>query len=159
MSVDSTFSGTLLITYPDGNVILVDPGEDLPELLPSGVSVEVFGGTVTISTGSGDSASASCHGTDFAIGGGASVSLQCDEESGKLQIQEGNVTVVSRDGTTHALTEGDVFSISGDSNDLPSTEDDSDTNQNKNDDSLGSGEKPDSTNIDNSRNTDSSVFQ
>lgn len=105
IQVQPDFQGTLLITFPDGDVQFVNAGESLPEI-PSGSTVEVFSGQLTVSAEPGESVTISCLGTSAGVGGGGSASVSCGEDSGSVKALSGNVVITDQDGNTSELTEG-----------------------------------------------------
>ncbi len=110
ITVNPDFQGTLLVTFPDGKVQMYDAGEALPDI-PSGSSIEVFGGKMTVSTDEGDSVKVSCLGSEGGVGGGGSATVGCGENEGKLSVIKGTVQMTSPDGSTKNLTEGQDYSI------------------------------------------------
>lgn len=110
IAIQTDFTGTLLITSPDGNIDMYDEGETVPEILPNSV-IEVFGGKFTITTEAGDSVSCSCLNHTIAVGGGASAALSCEEESGLVKVLKGSVTLIDPEDKEHIIPEGKEFSI------------------------------------------------
>ncbi len=120
ITVQPDFQGTLLVTFPDGKVQMIDAGEPLPDI-PSGSSVEVFAGKVALSTGQGDALKLSCLGSEGSVGGGSSVSLGCGETEGTVSVKKGAVQILEPDGTQKNFTEGQEYSmkLKEDSSDQP----------------------------------------
>lgn len=85
VTVESGFSGTLIITHPDGDVLLLEPGDPLPEI-PQDAMVEVFDGNVTLHTEEGDQVQVGCFGEGHSVGGGSSAELTCGDTSGVLKV-------------------------------------------------------------------------
>ncbi len=110
IQVQPDFQGTLLITFPDGNVQFVNAGENLPDI-PSGSTVEIFSGQLTVSAEPGESVTISCLGTSAGVGGGGSASVSCGEDSGSVKALSGNATIADQNGNTSELAEGSEFTI------------------------------------------------
>ena len=110
ITIQPDFQGTLLITFPDGKVQMYDAGEALPEI-PSGTSIEIFGGKMSLSTDQGDSVKLTCLGSEASVGGGASCSMGCSEAEGKLNVTKGPVQVTQGDGTQKSITDGQEYPI------------------------------------------------
>lgn len=109
VSIEPTFEGTLVITTPEGEINLYEPGDTLPEIA-SGSIVEVFDGSFTLSAGSGDNVRLACLEHEVAAQGG-SAKLSCGESTGTLNVLQGSVTVTPPEGTQTTLTEGQSYDI------------------------------------------------
>jgi len=109
VSVEPGFEGTLVITTPDGEINLYEPGDTLPEI-KTGSVIEVFDGSFTLSAGDGDNVRLACLEHEASSQGG-SVKLSCGESSGTLNVVQGAASITSPDGTQTALTEGQSFDI------------------------------------------------
>ena len=110
ITVQPDFQGTLLVTFPDGTVQMIDVGEPIPDI-PAGSSVEIFAGKMTLSTDPGDSLKLSCLGSEASVGGGSSVSFGCGESEGTLNVAKGTVQVTQADGSQKSLTDGQEYAI------------------------------------------------
>lgn len=77
------FQGTLVITFPDGDIALLEAGDPVPAI-PSGSVIEVFDGSFTLKTDAGDNITVACLENEAVVGDGASVTLSCREETGTL---------------------------------------------------------------------------
>ena len=108
--VQPDFQGTLLITFPDGKVQMYDAGEALPDI-PSGASIEIFGGKLSVSTDEKDSVKLTCLGSEASVGGGAACTMGCGESDGKLQVVKGPVRIVQGDGSQKDIPEGEEYPI------------------------------------------------
>ncbi len=85
VTIAPSFTGTLIITLPDGDVTLLENGDPIPEI-PQGATLEVFNGSIKVQTGSGDNVQMGCFGSGQSVGGGSSATLSCGETSGLLTI-------------------------------------------------------------------------
>ncbi len=85
ITVDAGFTGTLILTAPDGNVTLFEAGDSLP-VIPDGATIEVFDGSLTIHTGPSEHVQVGCFGQNQTAGGGSTASLSCGESSGTLKV-------------------------------------------------------------------------
>ena len=110
VTVDPGFQGSLMITTPDGDVQLVEPGQTLPEIAPNSLS-EVFNGQITLSTDEGESVLLSCLGTEASVGGGSSATLACSEEAGNLKVTKGSAHVKDPAGNEKDVPEGQEYPI------------------------------------------------
>jgi len=105
ITLDPDFKGTVVITSPDGELILLEPGDEVPDIVP-GSTVEVFDGSATLHTEANDSIQASCLGNDFAVAAGDAASLSCGEETGSLKAIKGAIEATDPDGKTFEIAEG-----------------------------------------------------
>lgn len=110
ISVNPDFEGTLLITFPDGKVQMYDPGEALPEI-PSGSSIELFGGKMVVSTDAGDSLKLSLLGTEAQVAGNSSIAVSSGESDGKLSVVKGSLQVTQADGSQKGVPEGEEYTV------------------------------------------------
>lgn len=119
ITIDSGFEGSIVISYPDGNTEILNPGDAIPQI-PSGSTVTVMGGKAKISTdGQGDQVQCNCLGADFDLSGTSSVQLTCGDKSGNLEVLGGRVQARSS-GDTKNLQSGDEYPIlSGDAQAAP----------------------------------------
>lgn len=85
VTVDPSFTGTLVITHENGEVFLYENGDVLPEI-PQNATIEVFDGTLTLTTEAGDQVQMGCFGGTQSVGGGSAASLTCEATSGKLTV-------------------------------------------------------------------------
>jgi len=108
--INPDFEGTLVITTPDGNIILLEPGDEIPEIL-SGSLLEVFDGYFTVETDPGDSVQILCLGHEISVGDGSSISLSSAEEAGSLSVLAGSVSLVTPAGDLVDLNIGDDYQI------------------------------------------------
>lgn len=119
--LEPNFSGTLLITFPNGEITFIGPGEPIPEI-PANSLVEVLEGQVTIHAGEGDTVNVSCLGEGGAAQGGSSVALTCGSDSGLLKVLQGSFNLVDREGNETNLSEGAEYPIQlGEPSEAPPT--------------------------------------
>ncbi|OGW72577.1 MAG: hypothetical protein A2Y02_01430 [Omnitrophica bacterium GWA2_52_12] len=85
ITVDPDFTGTLILTAPDGNVTLFESGDPLP-VIQDGATLEVFDGNLTIHIEGDEHVQVGCFGQNQTAGGGSTASLSCGESSGTLKI-------------------------------------------------------------------------
>jgi len=85
ITIDPSFTGTLILTSPNGEVTLFEAGDPLPEITPKS-TIEVFDGVFTMHTQTGDEVSVGCFGDGHSVGGGSTASLGCGENSGLLKV-------------------------------------------------------------------------
>lgn len=109
VSVESGFQGTLVITSPEGEINLYEPGDALPEIQP-GSTLEVFDGSFTVAIGASDKVQLACLEHEIA-GADASFKLACGETSGTLTAVKGTATVTKPDGTQATVKEGESYNI------------------------------------------------
>lgn len=109
ISVDSNFEGTLVLTTPEGEINLYEPGDPLPEIQPGSI-IEVFDGSFSLTAGTGDQVQLACLEHDISSQGG-SMRLACGETTGTLTVVKGSATVTSPDGEQASINEGDTYDI------------------------------------------------
>jgi len=110
ITIDPGFEGTLVITTPEGDIQLVEPGEPMPEIA-SGSVIEVFDGTFTLTTEPGDSVEVSCLEHDASVSNGASLALTCGENSGLVKVLLKAVILTDIEGQQFDLAEGAEYQI------------------------------------------------
>jgi len=104
------FDGTLILTFSDGRISLLEPSDEIPEIVP-GTILEVLNGKFMVATGTDEQVVASCLGQNFDIGGGGSVSLSCGEQSGLLKVNSGTATVKDETGNPKTINAGEEYKI------------------------------------------------
>jgi len=109
-SIDPAFEGTLVITSPDGEINLIEPGDAIPAIVNDSI-IEVFDGKFKVTTAEGDTISVSCLEHEAALKGAASVTLVCGESSGKLDVEAGPVSLTDDEGKVVTLNTGESFDI------------------------------------------------
>lgn len=109
VSIESGFEGTLVITTPEGEINLYEPGDALPEI-KDGSIVEVFDGSFTLSAGANDNVRLACLEHEVLAQGG-SAKLSCGESTGSLNVLQGSVSVTDPEGTQTTLNEGQSYDI------------------------------------------------
>lgn len=110
ITIKSDFTGTLVITTPEGEIQLIEAGEKIPQI-PSGSVVEVFDGAFTITTGPEDLVHVSCLEHDATVEGGASLTLVCMESDGSAKVLEGTVILIDTLGKEIILGKGAEYLI------------------------------------------------
>lgn len=110
IAVDSNFQGTLVITTPEGEINLVEPGDAIPEI-KSGSILEVFDGQFRVTTGADDSVEVSCLENDASVKGGSVITLSCGESNGSLKVESGSAVVVDPAGKQIELAAGATHEI------------------------------------------------
>lgn len=110
VSVDPQFEGTLVITSPDGEINLIEPGDAVPAIANESI-IEVFDGKFKVTTSEGDKISVSCLEHETVLSGAASLTLSCGENSGKIVVETGVVTLTDDEGKTVTLNPGDTYDI------------------------------------------------
>jgi hypothetical protein len=85
VTIDPSFTGTLIVTLADGSVSIYESGDPLPKI-PQGAMIEIFDGAVSIQTEAGDQVQLGCFGNGQAAGGGSSGELSCGPTSGLLKM-------------------------------------------------------------------------
>lgn len=110
ITVDSNFTGTLVLTSPEGDIDLIDAGDDIPSISNNSL-IEVFDGNMSMATQVGDSAEASCLGYSIGVNNGGSISLKCQEDGGVLTAVIGPVVVTDDAGNVVELQSGESFDL------------------------------------------------
>lgn len=110
ITINSDFEGTVVITFPNGEIALIEPGDPIPEI-PQGSTLEVFDGTFTVTTEEGDQCQISCLEHSATASDGASASLSCAEESGVLKVTAGSIPIVTPAGTVSDVVAGTEYPI------------------------------------------------
>jgi len=85
---DGVFTGTIVLTTPDGRITILEPGDPLPDF-PSDSILEVFDGQFTVETQEGDQLTVSILGNEFIIAGGSTVTVIAGETEGKIIVRSG----------------------------------------------------------------------
>lgn len=85
VTINPSFTGTLIVTSASGDVSLYESGDALPEI-PQGATLEVFDGGISIQTEADDQIQAGCFGDEHSVGGGSSADLTCGAATGVLKI-------------------------------------------------------------------------
>ncbi len=87
VTVDTSFTGTVILTFHDGNVTLLEAGDKIPPI-PNDTTIEVFDGSLTVHTSDSDQVQVGCFGQNHSMGGGATASLTCGESTGTLKVDD-----------------------------------------------------------------------
>lgn len=90
IGVGPNFEGTIMITTPEGKVVMLDAGNKVPAISLQS-TLEVFQGKMSIQLEAGDTASIGCLGQTGSVAGPASVEVECGEKQGKIKVIKGEV--------------------------------------------------------------------
>ncbi len=90
ISVNPDFEGTLMITTPEGKVVMLDAGNPVPEI-PSQSTIEGFQGNLMLTLEPGDSVATGCLGATGSASGPATLSVQCGESEGLVKVIKGTL--------------------------------------------------------------------
>ncbi len=104
------FQGSLLITYPNGEIAMLNPGDPIPDI-PSGSSIQVFKGSFSVQTEPGDSVKVACLAHEATAAGGASAGVSCSENAGAIEAKKGTLNLVDPTGKTFSIEEGNSYPI------------------------------------------------
>ena len=109
-TVNPSFEGSLVITFPDGRTEIINAGDPVPSI-PAGSSIVVMGGKAELTTGPTDEENikCSCLGADFSLENNTAVKIVCGDKSGSFEVVNGNASIQDK-----SLQSGDIFPISGD---------------------------------------------
>ncbi len=110
VTIDGQFEGTLVITSPDGEINLIEPGDAIPTIANDSI-VEVFDGKFKLTAVEGDKVSISCLEHEGAIAAAASVTLSCGESSGQLKVEAGTVSMMDDEGKPVEVKAGETYDI------------------------------------------------
>jgi len=102
------FKGTIVLTYPDGRIVILEPGEPLPEI-PSGSAMEIFDGHFMIRTEEGDNVTIGALGFTFQAGNGSTATLISNETEGRVIVRSGFVTLTDEAGETITIQAPNEF--------------------------------------------------
>lgn len=104
------FQGTLLITFPNGEIAMINPGDPIPDI-PSGSSLQVFKGSLSVQTEPGDSVKIACLNHEATVADGGVAGLSCSDDSGSIEARKGTVNLLDPLGKEHSIKEGDRYPI------------------------------------------------
>jgi hypothetical protein len=90
INVDKNFEGTIMVTTPEGKVVMLDAGNPVP-VISLQSTLEVFQGKMAIKLEKGDSASVGCLGQTGSVNGPASVEVECGEKKGSIKAVKGEI--------------------------------------------------------------------
>ena len=110
VTIDSQFEGTLVITSPDGEINLIEPGDALPTIANDSI-IEVFDGKFKLTSVEGDKVSVSCLEHEGAVSAAAVLTLSCGESSGQLKVETGTVSMVDDEGKPVEVKAGETYDI------------------------------------------------
>ena len=103
--IQPDFKGTVVITFSNGEISLIEPGDTIPDI-SSGATMEVFDGHFTVATQEGDSVQLSALDSIATVANGASATLSCSEESCVLKVLQGSVELKNAAGVKTTLAAG-----------------------------------------------------
>lgn len=105
ITINADFSGTIVITFPDGDIALLEAGDPLPSI-PAGSSIEVFDGAFSVKTGTDESVSVGCLGSQFSVSGGSSATVTCGDLSGTVNVEgEEHIITAPDNGTDEVIAD------------------------------------------------------
>ena len=104
------FKGTLVITPPSGDVTILEAGEAIPEIV-TGSSLELFGENFKINADQDDHVQIVCLNHTMAVAGGASVAVNCGQDSGVIDVLKSVVHLADAAGKESNLPEGTHYTI------------------------------------------------
>lgn len=106
IALQPDFQGTVVITFANGEISLIEPGDAVPDIPSSGATMEVFDGHFTVMTQEGDSVQLSALDHLVTVANGASATLTCSEESCVLKVLSGSVELANAAGIKTTLAAG-----------------------------------------------------
>lgn len=95
-------AGTLVVTFPNGEIKLIDKGETLPDI-PTQSKLEILDGTISIGSEDGDSVIAACLRHEANVAGGASAKVTCTPGASQIEAVNGIVVVMDPMGKQTSL--------------------------------------------------------
>ena len=110
--IQPDFQGTLILTSPEGEVNVIEPGDPIPQV-PSNSTIEAINGQFTIRTDEGETVKASCHRSQATAANGGAFSMNCGAEAGVLKALEGSVALLDSSGKQTVLEAGSEYPIPG----------------------------------------------
>lgn len=110
ITIDPDFEGTILISTPEGDLVILEQGDEIPAIA-AGSIIEVFEGHCTIHAEEGDSAILALLDQDALLNGPASVILSSTENKGTVKAVKGQITVVGIDGQETVVAEGQEHEV------------------------------------------------
>ena len=110
VTLNSDFTGTVIITAPNGELTLIEPGDPIPAIA-NGSTLEVFDGKFGVQTSEGAKVSVSCLDHEAVAKNGAAVSLSCGEKTGLLKVLQGSVELTDPNGKTATMSQNAEFTI------------------------------------------------
>jgi len=105
ITLEPDFSGTVILTLPDGEIAFLEPGDRVPEI-PSGSQIEVIEGSATIRTEEGDSATIALIDHDVVVENGSSVTVEDQGVSATLKVLKGQAELIDFEGGSEILQTG-----------------------------------------------------
>lgn len=105
ITIDPGFTGTILLTAPDGTVKLIDASSEMPEI-PSGSVLDAIDSVLVIKTEAGDSVSVGCLGNSVSVSGGSAAGVTCTSEGGEVKALKGEIQVLDAAGAATIVREG-----------------------------------------------------
>lgn len=109
-SEEGKFSGTIVLTYPDGRISILESSDEIPAI-PSGSTIEIFDGNFSLASGEQDEVTIACLGVEFSASGSAAATLTCGEENGRLVVRSGQLTTKDDAGNLVTIAAPNEFPI------------------------------------------------
>ena len=110
ITLQPDFEGTIVVTKPNGEISLIEAGEQVPDI-PNESTIEVFDGKFTVSVEAGDQVTTSCLDHDGSETGAGSMAVSCGEDSGNVKALRGTVKVTDEAGKETVLQEGQEYPV------------------------------------------------
>lgn len=103
ITIEPDFEGSIVITDPQGKVVALDSGDEIPQIA-DGSKIEIVEGTVTVHSEAGDQVSVGCGGNQGQVSGSAE--MGCSENKGHVKVLQGKVKFTAAKGETKEFQEG-----------------------------------------------------
>lgn len=92
IAIDPNFKGAVIVSLPDGDILLLEPGDPIPDI-PAGSVIEVFDGEMSVSAANG-------------------IRLACGAESCDVTVTLASVKILDDQGNTQTLNTGESIKLS-----------------------------------------------
>ena len=111
-TINPDFEGTLIITSPEGQITVLQPGDPVPDI-PNGATLTVSEGRFTVNTGSGDSVFVLYQGHSGTVADGTAASLSSAQGPvpATLKVLSGSVAWQNDEGKKSVLPAGAEYPI------------------------------------------------
>lgn len=103
ITISPDFEASIVITDPQGKVIALDSGDEIPEIA-DGSTIEIVEGTITVNSEAGDQVSVGCGGNSAQVSGSAE--MGCGETEGHVKVLKGSVKFTTAEGETKDFQAG-----------------------------------------------------